>query len=48
MKKLMAKFRCWFSNKYWDIHDYPDSNTYKEPLHFYEYTCERCGKKFNI
>lgn len=30
-----------------DFHDYPDS-IIKEPMHGYLYTCERCGKKFEI
>jgi hypothetical protein len=30
-----------------DFHDYDDSKE-KVPMHFYEYSCERCGKKFFI
>lgn len=32
---------------YTDYHDYPDS-TLPEPLHMFEHTCRRCGKKFFI
>lgn len=30
-----------------DYHDYPDSEE-SVPIHFYVYTCVRCGKKFKI
>jgi hypothetical protein len=30
-----------------DFHDYKDG-TIKDPMHFYTYTCERCGKAFTI
>lgn len=36
------------SNEKFDFHDYPDETIIKEPIHFYTYTCERCGKKFGI
>jgi len=48
MNLLFKKFRCWFSNNFWDIHDYKDSKDLKYPMHFYEHTCERCGKIFYI
>ena len=30
-----------------DFHDYTDADV-KVPMHFYRYTCERCGKEFVI
>lgn len=30
-----------------DYHDYPDG-TIDTPMHFYTYTCKRCGKAFEI
>lgn len=42
------KFICWFSRKFWDIHDYPDGKDFKHPAHWAQYECERCGKKFYI
>ena len=41
-------FRCWFSKRFWDIHNEKDSIDIKQPMHFYEYTCEHCNKKFRI
>lgn len=46
---LPIKWICWFSSKYFDIHDYP-----KElggdgcPTHFYTYNCYNCNRKFSI
>lgn len=48
MKKMMRKFVCWFSYRFWDIHDYPDGKDFKEPMHWYKYECDRCGKNFYI
>lgn len=48
LKSKLAIFRCWFSKRFWDIHDYPDGKEYKQPIHWIEYECERCGKKFYI
>ena len=32
-----------------DYHDYPDATEpLNYPMHFYTYTCKRCGKKFTI
>ena len=31
-----------------DYHDYPDESEIAGPIHFYLYTCERCGKQFTI
>jgi hypothetical protein len=40
---------CWFSEKYWDIHDYRvNRGGDGHPSHFHEYTCHNCGKKFII
>lgn len=40
---------CWFSGIFWDVHDYPvEFGGDGYPTHFYEYTCSRCQKKFNI
>lgn len=42
-------FRCWFSKKFWDIHDYPKRKGGDgEPRHFYTYTCWNCGHKYSI
>lgn len=38
---------CEASKGWVDFHDYPDG-IFKEPMHGYLYTCERCGKKFEI
>ena len=45
----MIDFRCWFSKRCFDIHDYPvrkGGNSY--PMHFYEYKCWNCGEGFGI
>ena len=43
------KFVCWFSAKFWDIHDYLEQcGGDGTPSHFYDYHCWNCGKKFNI
>ena len=40
---------CWFSNKFWDVHDYHLSKGGDgTPSHFHEYTCPNCKKKFGI
>ena len=42
-------FVCWFSRKFFNIHDYPRSyggDGY--PSHFYTYRCWNCGRKFGI
>lgn len=40
---------CWFSKKYWDIHDYYKSSGGDGiPTHFYTYTCSKCLKEFSI
>lgn len=46
---MWIRFTCWFSKKFWDIHDYPtNSGGDGTPSHFYTYTCWNCGKKFGI
>ena len=43
------EFVCWFSARFWDIHDYlGDAGGDGMPSHFYDYHCWRCGQKFNI
>ena len=43
------RFVCWFSARFWDIHDYLTITGGDGcPSHFYEYHCWRCGKKFTI
>jgi len=40
---------CWFSEKFWDIHDYPKNKGGDGyPYHFYTYTCPKCKKEFEI
>ena len=40
---------CWFSAKYFDVHDYHESRGGDGyPSHFYAYHCSRCGKAFGI
>ena len=40
---------CWFSQRWFDIHDY---HKYRGgdgyPSHMYEYKCHKCGHKFLI
>jgi hypothetical protein len=43
------QFVCWFSARFWDIHDYfVHAGGDGTPSHFYDYHCWNCGKKFNI
>ena len=45
----MIKFICWFSKRFWDVHDYPvNKGGDGAPNHFHEYECHNCGKKFTI
>lgn len=40
---------CEMSKGSWDFHDYADAaDEFKMPIHGYDYTCERCGKRFEI
>lgn len=40
---------CWFSAKFWDIHDYKiNQGGDGYPTHFFEYTCPNCLTKFTI
>lgn len=46
---LWTRFVCWFSARYFDIHDYKESwGGDGTPSHFYTYTCWNCGKEFTI
>lgn len=57
MRRLWRMFLAWarldltavceMSEGMHEFHDYPDG-TIKEPIHFHNYTCERCGKQFCI
>ena len=43
------KWVCWFSSKFWDIHDYQiKMGGDGWPSHFYTYKCSRCKKEFTI
>ena len=45
----MIRFICWFSRRFWDIHDYPvRKGSNGTPSHFYTYRCWNCGKEFGI
>ena len=40
---------CWFSERYFDIHDYKKHKGGDgTPSHFYTYICQWCGKRFEI
>ena len=40
---------CWFSKKFWNIHDYKEHKGGDGlPSHFYVYTCPNCHKLFTI
>jgi hypothetical protein len=40
---------CWFSRKYWDVHDYySDKGGDDTACHVHTYTCHKCGKEFVI
>jgi len=46
---MWLRFVCWFSRKFFDIHDYHESwGGDGLPTHFYEYHCSNCGKPFVI
>lgn len=48
-RNWMIRFTCWFSRKFWGIHDYPENKGGDgHPSHFYEYACWNCGRKFGI
>ena len=43
------KYVCELSINGRDFHDHEDSEDNDlGPVHFYEYTCRRCGKKYYI
>lgn len=45
----VIRFVCWFSRKFFDIHDYYESRGGDGiPTHFYIYTCWHCGRRFQI
>jgi hypothetical protein len=45
----LTRFVCWFSRKFFDIHDYfEDWGGDGTPRPFFEYTCWNCGKRFGI
>lgn len=40
---------CWFSAHFFEVHDYHEKKGGDGyPMHFYNYTCSRCGKEFFI
>lgn len=40
---------CWFSKKFWDVHDYHISKGGTgHPAHFHMYRCSKCHKDFQI
>ena len=40
---------CWFSKKFYDVHDYPiHKGGSGVPDHNYNYQCRECGKEFRI
>jgi len=40
---------CWFSENYWDIHDYHKHKGGDGcPIHWKIYKCPNCGKRFGI
>ena len=47
IQKQQAKFRCWWSHWYYDVH-IPQDDIKGIPDIFEEYTCQRCGKIFKI
>lgn len=45
----MIRFVCWFSRRFWDIHDFTKNHGGDgTPSHFYVYRCWNCGKAFEI
>ncbi len=44
---MFRRLWYWFLAPFSDYHDYGDTED-KEPWHFVELECERCGKKFYI
>lgn len=48
-RNRFLQFVCWFSRKFFDIHDYPVSMGGDGlPSHFHTYQCHRCKKEFTI
>jgi hypothetical protein len=43
------RFRCWFSRRFWDIHDYQkEKGGDGVPSHFKTYKCWNCDQEFEI
>lgn len=46
---MMIKFICWFSQRFFDIHDYPARKGGDGiPTHWHKYRCWNCKKEFTI
>ena len=46
---MVTRFVCWFSQCFFDIHDYPvGAGSDGTPSHFHTYHCWRCGAPFQI
>jgi hypothetical protein len=39
-------FKCWFSKRFWDLHDPLDFEA--NPSHFTTYKCPHCGKQCSL
>lgn len=45
----MIRFICWFSRRFFDIHDYPRwAGGDGIPTHWHIYKCWNCAKEFKI
>jgi hypothetical protein len=53
-RRFLAYYRldltavCEMSDDDHEYHDFPDDADFRQPVHGYSYTCERCGRKFII
>lgn len=46
---MMLRFVCWFSRRFFDIHDWPiEMGGDGVPCHHHTYRCPNCGKEFGI
>lgn len=43
LKRAWRDFKCEA-----DMHDERDSDSLKEPVHFYRYRCKHCGRRYFI